>query len=352
MSAVSSTSSLIPSSATNLISRDHLLIPRSAGTKDSALTNHGVLQATRLGQHFLYTDVKISHLFSSDLQRAYKTAEALLVTQRPSPSAANFSTTEIKKLALLREQDFGYFEGRTFFSRKEAYKSGKQSFLEAHKHDPGFQDVEAKESMIERCNVFIDVHLQPLFDDAHKCKDGGEEHGIAIVSHGVLLSHLWRAILVRFPRRSVVVEPGAVQGTVFSLEHLGGWSNTGYLELELKPRALKGEAENASGDREMSGGNKISGAEKKETRKALDYDVAPDDPLMVHDNREKEKVEAQTNQPSAQEKTPKLLEIHVKAVNSLKHLEGLKKTRGGIGSARHDEGQKTLETFFKKRRLE
>jgi hypothetical protein len=51
---------------------------------------------------------------------------------------------------------------------------------------------------------------------------------------------------------------------------------------------------------------------------------------------------------------PKLLNMSlvVKAVNSQEHLKGLKKTRGGIGSLKHDESQKTMDSFFKKRRIE
>ena len=40
----------------------------------------------------------------------------------------------------------------------------------------------------------------------------------------------------------------------------------------------------------------------------------------------------------------------VLAVNCQDHLRGVKRTRGGIGSARHDEGQKSIKTFFKRAR--
>jgi len=46
------------------------------------------------------------------------------------------------------------------------------------------------------------------------------------------------------------------------------------------------------------------------------------------------------------------LSLVVKAVNSQEHLKGLKKTRGGIGSLKHDSNQKTVDSFFKKRRLD
>jgi 2,3-bisphosphoglycerate-dependent phosphoglycerate mutase len=46
----------------------------------------------------------------------------------------------------------------------------------------------------------------------------------------------------------------------------------------------------------------------------------------------------------------------VEQVNCIVHLKGLKKTRGGIGSARFDERQRTMDSFFgatsKKRKLD
>ena len=40
----------------------------------------------------------------------------------------------------------------------------------------------------------------------------------------------------------------------------------------------------------------------------------------------------------------------IKVINGRGHLQGLKRTGGGVGSARHDDGQKSIETFFKRRR--
>lgn len=41
----------------------------------------------------------------------------------------------------------------------------------------------------------------------------------------------------------------------------------------------------------------------------------------------------------------------VQVVNSKDHLNGLKRTRGGIGSAKHDNSQQNIESFFKRRKL-
>ena len=41
------------------------------------------------------------------------------------------------------------------------------------------------------------------------------------------------------------------------------------------------------------------------------------------------------------------LKARIEVVNSTGHLQGLRKTRGGIGSARFDSNQKTMDSFFK-----
>jgi len=43
-------------------------------------------------------------------------------------------------------------------------------------------------------------------------------------------------------------------------------------------------------------------------------------------------------------------QITVKTINGKDHLKGLKRTGGGLGSSKFEEGQKSIETFFKKRK--
>ncbi|PVH75912.1 phosphoglycerate mutase-like protein, partial [Cadophora sp. DSE1049] len=289
-----------------------------AGVTDSALTNHGVLQANRLATHLATTDVKISHIFSSDLQRAFKTAEAIRVAQCPAP-------TETTKLEILREQDFGFYEGKSFIERpKEGNKSGKAVHQEAHRDDPDFKDVESKESMKARSDTFIDTHLTPLLHTV------SEEHTVAIVAHGIILSHLWRAFLKRFYPSKVSVGQGIQPaGNGFGLEHLGGWSNTGYLDLEVKPEVKGVPAETTE-----------PATEPKSCETPSDLPQKPSTPPPAI---------AATPSPTSQLLGMSLL---VRAVNSKEHLVGLKKTRGGIGSLEHDSNQKTVDSFFKKRRIE
>jgi broad specificity phosphatase PhoE len=282
----------------------------SAGITDSALTNHGVSQANRLGQYLAATDVKISHIFSSDLVRAFKTAEAIRLEQPKSANEQAPFAHETKQLALLREQDFGSLEGKTFSGRsRDSTKTGK----DADENESEFRDVETQEAMRMRSNAFIDEYLLDLFYSVPG------DYAVVVVAHGIILAELWRCILRRFPRTAVSVAPGvspADRGLL--LEFLGGWSNTGYMELEIKPR--EGESSNWTSPTTEAPASATLAEAQVTTNKANEQRLL--DMLLV-----------------------------VKAVNSLEHLKGLKKTRGGIGSSKHDEGQKTIGSFFKKRKI-
>jgi broad specificity phosphatase PhoE len=286
----------------------------SAGITDSALTNHGVLQASRLGEHLAAADVKICHIFSSDLVRAFRTAEAIRLAQLKRANEQAPFAHETKQLALLREQDFGSLEGKTFSERsRDSKKTGKELCSKAHKNDSDFKDVETQEAMRARSNNFIDEYILDLFQSVP------EDYAVVVVAHGIILAHLWRCILHRFAPTAISVAPGVVLADRgFILEYLGGWSNTGYMELEIKRRA---------------------GESPKWTSPATDAPASA--PLA----------EAKVTTTETNERKLLDMSLVVKAVNSLEHLKGLKKTRGGIGSSKHDEGQKTIESFFKKREI-
>lgn len=286
------------------------LTVHSAGVRDSALTNHGVLQAERLGQCFANRDLHFTHLFSSDLQRAFKTAEAIRIAQiKKNPTSTDLKL-QVKPLKVLREQDFGFYEGKPFYARPSgSRKSGKDSHREEHVSEPGFQDVEAKESMATRADTFIHEQLLPLI-----C--GPEEFTVAVVSHGIILNYLWRSLLKLFAKRTVSIAPGlAVGGASAStpLEYLGGWSNTGYLELDIQPVLSRAEPAVSESDNKPD----------LEQEESVDPDVSSSLPE---------------------------LRMVIKAVNGKDHLAGLKRTRG-VSSGKHDEGQKKIDGFFKKSKV-
>ena len=276
----------------------------SAGSKDSVLTNHGILQAERLGQHFAQAGIKFTKIFSSDLQRAYKTAEAIRLAQ----SQVDHDLV-VAQLPALREQHFGRYEGKPFHARDGSFQSSATS-TENSKDvgKPDFEDVESRESMTQRTEAFVRAELLPLLHG----ESPDAESVVCVVSHGIILSHLWRVFLHEFPKHSVAFAPDCRRdGFPRPLEHLGGWSNTGYLQLEIR-RSLTSAAE-------------------------ANKDVA---------------IAAVTPKPEAMRPTsptPLLpFRMTIIKVNSKDHLQGLKRARGGLGSSEHDESQKKIDAFFKK----
>ncbi|KAF4451222.1 hypothetical protein F53441_5765 [Fusarium austroafricanum] len=217
-----------------------------AGSRDSALTAHGVMQAQRLASHL--EEVSIDRIFSSNLSRAVHTAQAILDAQKRAKDLKLVQTTE------LREKDFGTGEGTKFGA--------------ATKH----VGAETPLAMRKRVDVFLDEHLPRLHEDETVC----------IVAHGIILGTLFKALRDRV--LSISARDAEPEGSARP-----GWSNTGYVEAFI-------------------------------TR---DSDV---------------------------------LQMRVVKTNSVDHLKGLKKTRGGIGSAKFDAKQKTMDSFFKptarKRKLE
>ncbi|KAK0280047.1 hypothetical protein LTR35_008197 [Friedmanniomyces endolithicus] len=307
-----------------------------AGVRDSALTIHGVEQARRLGEHFAKTNIHLTHIFASPLSRAYKTAEALLKTQNHDVAEDGQvdGTLAIAKVPDLIEQHFGFYEGRPFYASSEAKNSGREAHYERHKNDPDFVDVESKESICKRADNFLDDHFMPLLDR----QDVEDVLEVAIVSHGMLLSNLWRRLLLRLPRKSLTIAPEvtAAKGSIV-LEHLGGWSNTGYLELAMSKDG--GLAKSLAVPAAAAQGVKI-----------------PDAPIYVTSTvpaptatEENAEVDPDTTS-AAIIPSPPGWSTHILAVDSKAHLAGLKRQRGGIGRLAHDEGQKKLTGFFKRQK--
>lgn len=275
--------------------------------KDSILTSHGILQAERLGQHFAHAGFNFTKIFSSDLQRAYKTAEAVRIAQAQADDEL-----VVIQLPLLREQDFGWYEGKPFSARQRIYKpSAKEVESPQQLRNPDFKDVESRDSMARRAEIFVQNELLPLLHG----ESSEAESVICVVSHGIILSYLWRSFLKLFPKQSVALGPGVSweRGALVPLEHLGGWSNTGYLQLDIYRHFTV--AADASED--FANGTAVP-------------------------------------KPEATRETASLLHLPfrmtVMAVNGKDHLQSLKRTRGGVGSSRHDEGQKKIEAFFKKQK--
>ncbi|KAK7980517.1 Xaa-Pro aminopeptidase P [Apiospora arundinis] len=273
-----------------------------AGSRDAPLTNHGVLQARRLAEHLLSPASEaesgcITHIFTSNLQRAYKTAGAVADAQARSINLDGGPpyVADVVQLTELREKDFGSSEGKRFGTKSTAIN--KETTLE-----PARSDEEAPAAMVARVNRFIDVHLFPIIEQYSISHDR-----VLVVAHGIILNYLLRALNTRF---------GGMK-----LENNATWSNTGVLQALV--RAHKG-------DRSRDTNSKS-------------------------DELRREKPSSSRSAPGSTP-PPQIYTFIVQSINNVDHLKGLKKTRGGVGSAKFDPRQRTMDSFFtstaKKRKAE
>jgi hypothetical protein len=253
------------------------------------------------------------------------------------------STVEVVQSPLLAEQDFGFYEGKKFYERPSDSKStGKERHREEHKNAAGFADVESKESMAQRADAFLDGHLLSVLESPTHTRN----LAIAIVSHGIMLGVLWKRLLARLPPQSVRFAPEIVLNTNSpTLEHLGGWSNTGYLELFMQNATLHSRK-----DSPAAAPNPTSKSAPSEGVSGQACDAADIVAINGEEEVSNQKVDSAIHNPY-----PKLLrgwQTVIETVNGRDHLKGLKRTRGGVGSSRYDPSQKSLDSFFKKRRVD
>ena len=194
--------------------------------------------------------------------------------------------------------------------------------------------------MAKRADHFLDHHLLPLFDS----DSAANEHTVAIVSHGILLSNLWRRLLLRLPRKSLAIAPEvmAARGDVI-LEHLGGWSNTGYLHLSIRRDDIPNSFE----------AKPVSKSEPSDHTST----ISKSDPLLAETSAAPPTTRSKSPETgldvTCYASVPRMLRGYstkILAIDDKQHLIGLKRQRGGIGRSAHDENQKKLDGFFKKQR--
>ena len=220
-----------------------------------------------------------------------KTAEAIAKAQN---EGFNHAVTPVQ-LHELREQDFGYYEGKSFQIRRKVETSAEESQIREMK---GFKEAESKDSLRQRATVFLEDQLIPKI----LVQDLNAPLHIAVVSHGMMLSALWKTIVKKQDTSSISFSPLLDSDQrPNDLEHLGVWTNTGYLEIEFH-----WQSQTTAHPREGS------------------------EACILH-------LPAQTR-------------VTIHAINKRDHLIGLKRARGGIGSSAHDEKQQSIQSFFKKQR--
>jgi 2,3-bisphosphoglycerate-dependent phosphoglycerate mutase len=242
----------------------------------------------------------VIHIFTSNLQRAYFTAQAIADAQPvvASNSVEGDSSLSVVQLPELREKDFGSAEG----ARYGALSTGRA--------DGSIQpDSETRDAMMVRVNRFIDIELESILE-AH----ASEKVAVAVVAHGLILGVLLQALTTRFPASAALATLPNPDGSG------AAWSNTGILQAKVERISVTPAPSINTAQPELP------------TRLVAEHMV--------------------TNSSSDHIR----LTLTVQTINSTDHLTGLKKTRGGIGSARFDARQQSLTAFFtptpKKRKAE
>jgi len=148
---------------------------RFVGWQDTDLSEEGCLQAEKLALRF--QDKKIGALYSSDLLRAIKTAEILGKKQGIKPRKSN----------MLREINFGEWEGLTYEEIMHSYKKEAQKWLK----NPLLYSPPGGESLLQvyaRMEKFLNSLSPPENND----------EAIVLVSHGgAILSVLHKYLGLR-----------------------------------------------------------------------------------------------------------------------------------------------------------
>jgi broad specificity phosphatase PhoE len=260
---------------------------------DSPLTNHGALQIDCLAEYFSNQGLRFTKVFSSDLKRASATAQALCHIS--CPEQRSYQEAGIIPILSpdIRERNFGSLEGQCWST---AIPSKPHQALKAK---------ESESSMKARATKFLDENILPHLVNA---KAGGEI--LAVVSHGIILTVLYRCLSSLFSQEDIHLPPHTDKGD-FSM-----WSNTGFLELDITELTtpVLHDALSSAGETHA--------------------DDVEHKPFPAHST------------PSM----PPLAgwQMRILTINNQAHLSNLKRTRGGIGASQHDKRQKKIDGFFAK----
>ncbi|KAJ5901983.1 hypothetical protein N7495_002511 [Penicillium taxi] len=283
---------------------EHNVAQVYAGTTDSALTNHGVLQIEHLAQHFATKSIHFNTIFASDLSRARLTAEGIcrLQPQRNGVPLTPILTPD------LREKDFGSLENVRWQASNTASPGNRGRPENLGPASAGLHiESETNASMRQRATSFLNGYFLPLMLDASESEDN-----VAIVAHGIILRVLWNCLVGLFDPMHITLTTGtpSFDNGPAALVTLN-WSNTGYTKLWIQPPS----------------------------QQKLSLGVGPDSELS--DNS------ISTSNTSGQDYLLNGWTMRIIVIDSKDHLAGLRRTRGGIGSAAHDTRQRRIEQFFK-----
>lgn len=238
----------------------------------------------------------VRRIFSSDLQRAASTAQAIAGARQPVESQSLLDGgLSVLQVPDLRERDFRSSEGQKFGSRAARGPTGNPH-----------PDAETHAEMAIRVDRFIDTHLVPIFSLVESSVETIQE-SVVVVAHGIILNVLLRCLLTRYAPAELV---RLVKPAVSRPDWLVSWSNTGYLEAVVFSAALNTPRTSLGvGTTGQASTAIVAGAASPTSYQGV--------------------------------------QISILAINCIDHLRDLKRTRGGIGSAEFDSKQRTVDSFFK-----
>jgi hypothetical protein len=174
--------------------------------------------------------------------------------------------------------------------------------------------------MMARANSFLNEYLLPVLLD-----DPGNDETVAVVAHGIILRVLWTCIVRLFNPHDIRLKPDVESwGNRPGAPFMPVWSNTGFIELYIQ-RRLSPASLTLS---------KFSTPSQEDLNSST-FETAP--PIQPH-----------VPETLAVDAPLSNWTMDVLAVDCKTHLVDLRRTRGGIGSATHDERQQKIDSFFKK----
>lgn len=185
---------------------------RIQGHLDIPLNDTGRWQAQRLARALAARDA-IHAVYSSDLQRARETAQAIAVA----------TGTPLRTHAGLRERGFGLFEGKTYAEIEQTWPEESEHW---RRRTPDWQPPQGGESLIQvRARI-----LQTLQELA--APHAGQQ--IVLVAHGGVMDQLYRLATgqdLQAPRTWQLGNT-AVNRLLWTPEGLSlvGWADTSHLE--------------------------------------------------------------------------------------------------------------------------
>lgn len=152
------------------------VLGRYQGQADISLSSKGFQQARLLADNFPFS--KIDTIYSSDLVRAFQTAEILKEKFRcPLITDKN-----------LREIDFGVFEGLTYAEISLRWQKETENFF----NRPDILHIPEGESFLDVKKRGMETFAQIVKNEENLCQD---KRTIVIVSHGGILRTILATIL-------------------------------------------------------------------------------------------------------------------------------------------------------------